>query len=297
METIHNKNEVLNKMKSAQDKVFNGQELTDQDKALLEYSMKFGIEIGANEYFKDQNLKIIQEKNLPISELKEHGILLENNEFSREFDIRDLRDLLNGKVLTVEKILSEKMKFEINLQLVDNYSRLKVEYIERERVLNELLEESKNEIKYSESNEFDPYTGKYTSFSKSVFIYDQNTKTTKMYDIVQNRKELSEYFRNSKDPIEKSKYNQELLKMMSYLQTKIEMYPEIAKDIQKSLNIIKVEANSFSVESQTTENLKTSKKSKIDLDVNDYDRYQDANRNREIEEKEEKQEISSGRKR
>ena len=69
----------------------------------------------------------------------------------------------------------------------------------------------------------------------------------------------------------------ELQKLKNVLYDKIDQYPEIAKDIKNDLNIVDREMDTISNVSENT----MQKKKTVDLDVNDKDMYEDANRERE----------------
>ncbi|HXK00234.1 MAG TPA: hypothetical protein VNJ50_15375, partial [Gelidibacter sp.] len=197
----------------------------------------------------------------------------------------DLSSFLRGNVLVIQN-----NKSELSLQLKQNMTKLEASFKQRDKDINQLIDKSKNSIVYSKSTDFNLNEDNKISFSKSVFIYDKTEDKIVELDIIKNTKEISEYIREQKDEEVQKKYTQELKSMMSFLQSKIEKFPEISKDIQKSLNIIKLEANLFNVNTQTPESNKKGQKTKIDLDVNDYDRYEDANRAREESEKQEEQE-------
>ena len=82
----------------------------------------------------------------------------------------------------------------------------------------------------------------------------------------------------------------ELEKLQSFLQDKIDKYPEIAKEITDNLNIVSKELNNVNSISPDEKQLEKGKETEIHLDVNDKDLYEDANRmreeNEEIEENE-----------
>ena len=85
-------------------------------------------------------------------------------------------------------------------------------------------------------------------------------------------------------------YKTELEKLQSFLQDKIDKYPEIAKEITDNLNIVSKELNNVNSISPDEKQLEKGKETEIHLDVNDKDLYEDANRmreeNEEIEENE-----------
>lgn len=229
--------------------------------------------------------KVDAQSALPVDDLKMYGILKQDNNFTKKISPKDLSSFLRGNVLVIQN-----KKSELSLQLKQNMTKLEASFKQRDRAINQLIDKAKNSIVYSKSTDFNLNEDNKISFSKSVFIYDKTEDKIVELDIIKNTKEISEYIREQKDEEVQKKYTQELKSMMSFLQSKIEKFPEISKDIQKSLNIIKLEANLFNVNTQTPESNKKGQKTKIDLDVNDYDRYEDANRAREESEKQEEQE-------
>ncbi len=232
-----------------------------------------------------QSYKVDTQSTLPIDDLKMYGILKEDNNFIKKINPKDLSSFLRGNILIIQN-----KKSELSLQLKQNMTKLEVCFKQRDEDISQLIDKSKNSIVYSKATDFNLNEDNKISFSKSVFIHDKTDDKIVELDIVQNSKEISDYIREQKDEEVQKKYTQELKSMMSFLQSKIEKYPEISKDIQKSLNIIKLEANSFNVNARTPESNKKGQKTKIDLDVNDYDRYEDANRAREESQQQEEQE-------
>ena len=84
-------------------------------------------------------------------------------------------------------------------------------------------------------------------------------------------------------------------KLKSFLQDKIDQFPEMAKVITNDLNIVSKEINSVNSLTQNQNNLSKQQQSDVQLNVNDPDLYQDANRIRDEElEREENQEKSRG---
>jgi hypothetical protein len=85
----------------------------------------------------------------------------------------------------------------------------------------------------------------------------------------------------------------ELEKLKNFLQDKIELYPEIAKRITNDLNIISREIDSVNSIAPDEKQIAKENNSDVQLNVNDRDLYEDANRNREVQEEQlEEQEKS-----
>ena len=78
-----------------------------------------------------------------------------------------------------------------------------------------------------------------------------------------------------------NRYKNELYKLKSFLLKKIDQYPEIAKRIKNDLNIVSKEINSVKSISRNEKQITKTGDSNIQLNVNDRDAYEDANRLRE----------------
>ncbi len=72
-----------------------------------------------------------------------------------------------------------------------------------------------------------------------------------------------------------------MLKLKSFLQDKIDQFPEIAKEITNDLNIVSKEISSINSIAQNQNNSTKQEQSEVQLTVNDPDLYQDANRIKE----------------
>jgi DNA topoisomerase VI subunit B len=94
--------------------------------------------------------------------------------------------------------------------------------------------------------------------------------------------------------VEINRYKTELQKLKNFLMDKIDQYPEIAKEIEKDINIVSREINTVNRISRDEKQISKRKNSEVQLNVNDKDLYEDANRNRD-EQKEELQEREKPR--
>ena len=94
-------------------------------------------------------------------------------------------------------------------------------------------------------------------------------------------------------PEEVNRYKIELKKLQSFLQDKIDQYPEIAKEITENLNIVSKELNNVNSISPYEKQISKGGNSDIQLNVNDRDLFEDANRMRE--EQKETEEIQKSR--
>ena len=235
----------------------------------------------------------MQNENLPTEELKKFGIINEDLSFSKKLNADDIQKFLQGYT-----IVADNDKNRATFQLTENNTKLKVIFLERDKNLSEILEKSKEKIQYSESKaRYDVNDNRNSAqlgFSKQAFVFDKKTETVKELDLIKDAPELTKLISERKNLEEINQYKLELEKLKSFLQDKIDLYPEIAKRITNDLNIVSREIES--VNSITTDEKQIAKEnnSDVQLNVNDRDLYEDTNRNREEqEEQSEEQEEQS----
>lgn len=221
--------------------------------------------------------------NLPTHELKEYGIINTDNTFSKKLSEDDVEKFLKG-----ESLVADNGKDRVVFQLKDNNTRLEVNVYQRDRELTDILNNAKKEISYS-SVEKKTDKNEILGFEKKAFVYDEKLKQIVEFDLIKNSKELTQIIAERKNADETNRYKEELLKLKDFLLDKIDKYPEIAKDITKDLNIVSKEINTVDDLSPNKNQSQKQEKTDIQLGVNDPDRYQDANEQRE-ENFEEKQE-------
>lgn len=121
-----------------------------------------------------------------------------------------------------------------------------------------------------------------------VFVTDKTTGEITEYDTLSESEKIlniMEFADNEKVNL----YELELRKLSSYLIDKIDKFPEIGKDILKDLNIVNNAINSVNSISQSNKTAEKQQQTKIELNVNDPDRYQDATREREENEQSEQE--------
>ncbi len=223
--------------------------------------------------------------NLPTDELKNFGIINEDLTFSKKLNEDDIKKFLQGYT-----IVADNDKNRATFQLTDNNTKLKVIFLERDKSLSKILENSKEKVQYTDIKEFD---NDYPTLEKKAFIFDIETRKIVEFDFIKNATELTAIIADKKDPEELKRYKDELLKLQGFLQNKIERYPEIAKEIKNDLNIVSREINSVNSISPDEKQISKGGDSDIQLNVNDRDLYEDANRKREEQEEEsEEREIS-----
>jgi len=234
----------------------------------------------------------MQNENLPTEELKKFGIINEDLSFSKKLNADDIQKFLQGYT-----IVADNDKNRATFQLTENNTKLKVIFLERDKSLSEILERSKEKIQYSETkaqyNVQDNQHSAQLGFSKQAFVFDKKTETVKELDFIKNAPELTKLITERKNPEEVSLYKLELEKLKSFLQDKIDLYPEIAKKITNDLNIVSREIESVNSITPDEKQIAKENNSDVQLNVNDRDLYEDANRNRkEQEEQSEEQEKS-----
>lgn len=228
----------------------------------------------------------MQNENLPTEELKKFGIINEDLSFSKKLNADDIQKFLQGYT-----IVADNDKNRATFQLTENNTKLKVIFLERDKSIAELLEKSKEKNQYSETkaqyNVNDNRHSAQLGFSKQAFVFDKETNTIKELDFIKNAPELTKLVLERKNPEEINQYRLELEKLKNFLQDKIDLYPEIAKKITSDLNIVSREIDSVNSITPDEKQIAKENNSDVQLNVNDRDLYEDANRNREEQEEQE----------
>ena len=219
----------------------------------------------------------MQTNNLPTDELKKYGILKPDNSFSKKLSADDIQKFLQGYT-----VVADNKTNRATFQLVENNSRLNVVFLERDKNISNILAKSREGIEYSEIKDLSKGENQI-NFEKKAFVYDKETQNVVEFDLVKNALELTAIIADKNDSIETNRYKIELQKLKSFLQDKIDQFPEIAKEIANDLNIISVEINTINSISQNESNCSKQGQSEVQLNVNDPDLYQDANRKRDEE--------------
>ena len=231
----------------------------------------------------------MQTNNLPTDDLKKYGIVEPDNSFSKKLSAEDIQKFLQGYT-----IVADNDKNRATFQLIESNSKLKVIFLERNKNISEILANSKNGIEYSNIQDLSK-EGNEMNFEKKAFVFDKETDKVVEFDLIKNATELTAIILDKKDAIEINKYKTELLKLNSFLQDKIDQFPEIGKEITNDLNIVSREINSVNSISPNENRSQKQEKSNIQLDVNDPDLYEDASRNREEESQEQEEEVQKSR--
>ncbi|WP_209389030.1 hypothetical protein [Chryseobacterium sp. RR2-3-20] len=230
--------------------------------------------------------------NLPTEDLKKFGIINEDLSFSKKLNADDIQKFLQGYT-----IVADNDKNRATFQLTENNTKLKVIFLERDKNLSEILSNSKNEIQYSTT--FSKYgindekNAARLNWTKSAFIFDEKKQKIIEYDMIKDAPIITQLITEREKPEEVNRYKIELKKLQSFLQDKIDQYPEIAKEITENLNIVSKELNNVNSISPDEKQISKGGNSDIQLIVNDRDLFEDANRMRE--EQKETEEIQKSR--
>lgn len=227
---------------------------------------------------------------LPTDELKKYGIINEDNSFSKKLNTEDVQKFLQGYT-----IVADNDKNRATFQLTDNNTKLKVIFLERDKSISDILENSKKKIEYTDIQDLSNKKEAKLSLEKKAFIFDKETEKVVEFDFIKNARELTAIIADRKNTEELNRYIAELLKLKSFLQDKIVQFPEMAKEITNDLNIVSKEFNTVAGISEKQNHPQKQEKSDIQLNVNDPDVYQDANRMREEESQEQNEEIQKSR--
>ena len=231
----------------------------------------------------------MQTEHLPTEDLKKFGIINEDLSFSKNLKADDIQKFLQGYT-----IVADNDKNRATFQLTDNNTKLKVIFLERDKSISEIIENSKERIEYSTIQNLSESTESKLSLEKKAFIYDRENNIVSEFDLIRNARELTAIIADKKDVVEINRYKTELQKLKNFLMDKIDQYPEIAKEIEKDINIVSREINTVNSISRDEKQISKRKNSEVQLNVNDKDLYEDANRNRD-EQKEELQEREKPR--
>lgn len=233
------------------------------------------------------------DNKLPTEEMKEFGIINEDNSFSPKLSADDVMKFLQGYT-----IVADNEKNRATFQLTDDNTKLKVIFLERNQSISEILEKSKNEIQFSDTfsqyNTNEEKSAAQLSWSKTAFIFDKESNKTVEFDFIKNAKELTAIVADFKNSFETNRYKTELDKLKAFLQDKIDQYPEMAKEITNDLNIVSREINTVDSISENQSQSQKQDKTNIQLNVNDPDFYQEANQIR-VENEEQDEEIQKSR--
>lgn len=214
---------------------------------------------------------------LPTDDLKKYGIIEADNSFSKKLTADDIQKFLQGFIMVVDND-----KSRATFQLIYNNSQLNVNLYEKDKSLSNIIVNSRIAIEYSDIKNIS-LAGKYKDFEKKAFIYDPLINVIKEYDFIVHAVEITKKVAETKNTDQTNRYKNELVQLKSFLQDKAEKYPEIAKEISLDINIVSREISSIESMSLPEDLMQKDGKENVKLNVNDPDRYQDANRERDEE--------------
>ncbi|MBV2165375.1 MAG: hypothetical protein KUL76_02435 [Kaistella sp.] len=223
----------------------------------------------------------MQTEHLPKEDLKKFGIINEDLSFSKNLTADDIQKFLQGYT-----IVADNGKNRGTFQLTENNTKLKVIFLERDKSISEIIENSKERIEYSNIKNLSESAESKLSLEKKAFIYDRENNIVAEFDLIRNATELTAIIVDKKDDVEINRYKVELQKLKNFLMDKIDQYPEIAKEIEKDINIVSREINTVNSIRPDEKQISKGQNSEVQLNVNDKDLYEDANRNREEQEEE-----------
>lgn len=223
----------------------------------------------------------MQTEHLPTEDLKKFGIINEDLSFSKNLKADDIQKFLQGYTM-----VADNGKNRATFQLTENNTKLKVIFLERDKSISEIIENSKERIEYSNIKNLSESRESKLSLEKKAFIYDKENNIVAEFDLIRNAMELTAIIVDKKDVVEINRYKVELQKLKNFLMDKIDQYPEIAKEIEKDINIVSREINTVNSISPDEKQISKGQNSEVQLNVHDKDLYEDANRNREEQEEE-----------
>ena len=223
----------------------------------------------------------MQTEHLPTEDLKKFGIINEDLSFSKNLKADDIQKFLQGYTM-----VADNGKNRATFQLTENNTKLKVIFLERDKSISEIIENSKERIEYSNIKNLSESRESKLSLEKKAFIYDKENNIVAEFDLIRNATELTAIIVDKKDVVEINRYKVELQKLKNFLMDKIDQYPEIAKEIEKDINIVSREINTVNSISPDEKQISKGQNSEVQLNVNDKDLDEDANRNREEQEEE-----------
>lgn len=215
--------------------------------------------------------------DLPTEELKKYGIINEDNSTHQKISKDDFDRFTNeGYTLIVQ----DKEK-RVSLQLTKD-KQLDVKHYITDKSIDEILKKAKESpIQYAIEKQLDEEKGVAKDETLKVFIYNSQKNNVREMDFLQKSKEITDFILEQKDIEESKKYKAQLEILKGFLQDKIDKFPEIAKYIANDMNIVSKNINRIDDATPNEQQAQEQKNTKIQLNVNDPDMYQDVNRERE----------------
>ncbi|HEX7870259.1 MAG TPA: hypothetical protein VF455_09105, partial [Chryseobacterium sp.] len=150
----------------------------------------------------------MKEHNLPTDELKNFGIINDDLTFSKKLSDDDIQKFLQGYT-----IVADNDKNRATFQLTEDNTKLKVIFLERDKSLATLLENSREKVQYTDIKEL---SNEFPALEKKAFVYDSETGKVVEFDFIKNATELTAIIADKKDTKELNRYKNELLKLKGF---------------------------------------------------------------------------------
>lgn len=226
--------------------------------------------------------------NLPTEDLKKYGIINEDNSVHSKISETDFKKFIQEGHLLIVQDEDKKVSFK----LADN--NLDIKHYVLDNSIEDILEKAKeNPIQYAIEKQVDNDTDVQQDQSLKVFIYNERNDSVDELDWRKHSKEITDFVLEKKDIEESKKYKTQLELMKSFLLDKMDKFPQVAKYIAEDINIVDKNINRINDATPNEEQAQEQKNTRVQLNVNDPDLYQDANEQIE-EEWEEEQEKKRG---
>lgn len=226
--------------------------------------------------------------NLPTEDLKKYGIINEDNSVHSKISETDFKKFTQEGHLLIVQDEDKKVSFK----LTDN--KLDIKHYVLDNSIEDILEKAKeNPIQYAIEKQVDNDTGVQQDQSLKVFIYNERNDSVDELDWRKHSKEITDFVLEKKDIEESKKYKTQLELMKSFLLDKMDKFPQVAKYIAEDINIVDKNINRINDATPNEEQAQEQKNTRVQLNVNDPDLYQEANEQIE-EEWEEEQEKKRG---
>ncbi|GEJ47661.1 hypothetical protein [Chryseobacterium sp. ON_d1] len=213
----------------------------------------------------------MKHQNLPTEDLKNYGIINDDLTFSKKLSSDDIKKFLQGYT-----IVADNERNRATFQLTDNSTQLKVIFLERDKNLTEILEQSKEKFQYTDIKDLSKSQQDW-GIEKKAFIFDKQNGKVVEFDFIKNATELTAIIADQKNLQELNRYKAELQKLKNYIYDKIDQYPEIAKEISNDITIVSRELDAVARISIEDERFRNGD-SNILFDVIDSDLYDQASR-------------------
>ncbi len=213
----------------------------------------------------------MKHQNLPTEDLKNYGIINDDLTFSKKLSSDDIKKFLQGYT-----IVADNERSRATFQLTDNNTQLKVIFLERDKNLTEILEQSKEKFQYTDIRDLSKSQQDW-GIEKKAFIFDKQNGKVVEFDFIKNATELTAIIADQKNLQELHRYKAELQKLKNYIYDKIDQYPEIAKEISNDITIVSRELDAVARISIEDERFRNGD-SHILFDVIDSDLYDQASR-------------------